>query len=196
MWCHMVTDYGSDGDTVIAAISPTYGLIYYEIKVTEQEEVFISRRKGSKKKKTGPKGVNREVFRSFLINLFARPPFATSPSSSSSSSFDSLSSIPVPSTPLTLLFDNVRMHLGDIADTIFQTGHVQQLLPAWSPALNPIEYVFSKWKLAYRALHAESEAAVDEAIRQAATTITPINCLHYFKHTQSLYAKCVDMYDL
>lgn len=36
---------------VIAAISPQLGLIYYEIKITEPDEEFISKRKGSKKTK-------------------------------------------------------------------------------------------------------------------------------------------------
>jgi transposase len=177
--------------SVIAAISPSYGLLYYEIKVTEPDEEFISKRKGSKKKKTGPRGVTREVFRNFLINLFSRPPFTDSASSASPSS-----SVPVSSTSLTLVMDNCRIHLGDINDTIFQTGHIQQLMPAWSPALNPIEYIFSKWKLAYRAHHADSESAVDEAIRASANTITPADCLHCFKHTQSLYANAVAMEDL
>jgi transposase len=177
--------------SVIAAISPSFGLLYYEIKLTKPDEEFISKRKGSKKKKTGPKGVTRDVFRSFLINLFTHPPFS-SPAAASSSA----SSIPVSSSPLTLVMDNCRIHLGDIGDTIFQTGHIQQLMPAWSPALNPIEYVFSKWKLAYRAHHADSEGAVDEAIRASAKSITPADCLHCFQHTQSLYAKAVAMKDL
>jgi hypothetical protein len=43
--------------SVIAAISPSFGLLYYEIKLTKPDEEFISKRKGSKKKKTGPRGV-------------------------------------------------------------------------------------------------------------------------------------------
>jgi transposase len=164
--------------TVIAALSPAHGLVHYEIKVTEPDTEFISKRKGSKKKKTRPKGVTRERFRSFLINLLAKAPFANS------------------STPFTLLFDNAKIHLGDIADTIFQAGYVQQLLPSYSPALNPIEYAFSKWKLAYRALHPDSEQAVDDAIHRTAPSITPANCQQWFVHTQSLYDKCLAMEDL
>lgn len=165
--------------TVIAALSPTHGLVHYEIKVTEPDTEFISKRKGSKKKKTRPKGVTRETFRSFLIHhMLAKAPFANS------------------STHFTLLFDNAKIHLGDIADTIFQAGYVQQLLPSYSPALNPIEYAFSKWKLAYRALHPDSEQAVDDAIHRTAPSITPANCQQWFVHTQSLYAKCLAMEDL
>ena len=133
--------------SVIAAISPVFGLFYYEIKLTEPDSVFLTRRKGSKKKKTSPKGVTRDTFRTFLINLFTRLP-------------------PSSSTPFTFLFDNARIHLGDIEELIFQTGYRRELLPAWSPALSPIEYTFSKWKLAFRTKHVESEAQVDEAIKE------------------------------
>jgi transposase len=164
--------------TVIAAISPTRGLVHYEIKVTEPDEEFISKRKGSAKKKTGPRGVTREIFRQFIINLFARSPFSDSP------------------TRFTLLCDNARIHKGDIDETIFQAGHSLQYLAAWSPELNPIEYAFSKWKLAYRALFPATEETVDEAIQSSAAQLTPQDCLHYFQHTQSMYAKAVNMEDL
>jgi hypothetical protein len=143
---------------VIAAISPARGLLYHAVHVTQPSEEFISRRKGSKKRKTGPKGVTRGVFRSFLIDLLARPPL--------SDRF----------TTFTLVLDNAAIHKGDIQETIFQVGHNCTFLPAWSPALNPIEYAFSKWKLAYRVHHAASEAAVDDAIKQAASSITPQDC--------------------
>jgi hypothetical protein len=147
--------------TVIAAISPTRGLLYFEIKVTEPDEEFISKRKGSKKKKkTGPKGVTRDVFRNFLIHLFEHPPFSNS------------------STTFKLLFDNACIHLGDIEDTIFQLGHAQQRLCAWSPELNPIEFIFSKWKLAYRVHYPPTDEEVDEAIRASASSITPTDCQH------------------
>jgi transposase len=114
--------------TVIAAISPVHGLLHYEIKVTEAEEVFV-RKRSKQKAKTAPRGVDRERFRAFLINLF-----------------DKLKLLPPlhPPSPFTLLFDNARIHTGDIQESIFQAGHQQQFIPAWSPELNPIEYVFSK----------------------------------------------------
>lgn len=163
--------------TVIAAISPVSGLLYYEIKLTEPDTAFLTRRKGSKKKKTAPKGVTRDTFRTFLINLFTKLPQSSS-------------------TPFTFIFDNARIHLGDIEELIFQAGYQQQLLPAWSPALNPIEYSFSKWKLAFRTKHVESEAQVDEAINETAKSITSTDCMSWFKHTQSLYAKCAALEDI
>jgi hypothetical protein len=72
--------------------------------------------------------VTRDVFRSFLIDLLARPPLSDR------------------STTFTLVLDNATIHKGDIKETIFEVGHTCMFLPARSPALNPIEYAFSKWK--------------------------------------------------
>ena len=79
---------------------------------------------------------------------------------------------------------------------VFQAGHEHQLLATWSPELDPIEYAFSKWKFAYRALHADSEAAVDDAIHTSSTSIKPQDCQRWFDHTQSLYPKWLALEDL
>jgi transposase len=160
--------------TVIAAISPTRGLIHYEIKCPEPDFTFASKRKGAKKLKTAPKGVTRDRFREFLIHLFPK----------------------LGNTHHTLVFDNARIHTGDIDETIFQAGHDQQRLPPWSCELNPIEYMFAEWKLAYRVLYPVSEQEVDEAIHQSAKSITPPQCNKSFEHTQSLYAQCIAREDL
>lgn len=174
--------------TVIAAISPVYGLVHYEIKVAEPEYEFLSKRKGSKKKKIKRKGVTRDIFRQFLLNLLELPMFH-SPSSSSSSS----SSSP---QKYIFIYDNARIHKGDIDELIFNSGHTPQPLCPWSPALNPIEYAFSKWKSSYRSLDHSTDELVDEAIRTSSHTITPSDCWHYFQHTKSLYSKCLALEDL
>jgi hypothetical protein len=110
--------------TVIAAIS----LLYFDIKITEPDEEFISQRKGSKKKKTGPKGVTRDIFCTFLIHLFEHLPFSNS------------------STTFTLLFDNALIYLGDIQETIFQAGHAQDASPPCR--LNtPNHCIIKRWHL-------------------------------------------------
>lgn len=170
----------SKNHSVIAALSPSRGLLYFEIKVSEPEEEFVSKR-SSKKKKPGPRGVTRDVFRSFLINLFA------------SSAFQSLSQ----SHPsLTLLFDNARIHKGDIDETIFQAGYNAAFLPPYSPELNPIELAFSTWKFAYRVHYPQLEEQVDPAIRASSASITPAKSLHDFAHTQSLYPACLALEDI
>ena len=166
--------------TLIAAISPTLGLLHYTIHVTQPSEEFVSKRKGSKKTKTGPKGVTRDIFRSFLIDLLAKLASAA------------------PHRRFTLVYDNARIHKGDIADVIFSAGHEAQPLPPWSPELNPIEYAFSTWKFAYRVHYPATEDAVDPAIRESAASITPAKCEHYFRidHTRSLYDACEALDDL
>jgi hypothetical protein len=168
----------SKNHSVIAAISPRYGLLHYQIKVTEPSEEFISKRKGSKKKKTRPKGVTRDIFRSFLLDLFHTPTFAAA------------------TQPFTLCFDNARIHTGDIADSIFEAGHIKASQPAWSPELNPIELVFNTWKAAYKPKFPDSDDAVDEAIKKSATVVTSTLCAGCFEHTKSLYPKVLALEDL
>jgi transposase len=164
--------------SVIAAISPTLGLLHFAIHATQPSDEFVSKRKGSKTKKTGPKGVTRDVFRSFLLELLALPHFSDA------------------SQQRTLVYDNARIHGGDIPDVIFSAGHTPQPLPPWSPELNPIEYAFSTWKLAYRVLCPATDDAIDPAIRQSAAAITPAKCQHDFDHTRSLYDACEALEDL
>ena len=139
---------------------------------------FKSKRKGSKKVKTQPKGVTRDVIRNFLLHLFDAPAVKSS------------------SSPFTLVLDNASIHKGDIPEVIFQVGHTPIFLPPYSPPLNPIEYAFSQWKMHYRAFYSASETEVDESIHKAATAITPADCQHYFDHAQSWYPKAVAMEDL
>jgi len=160
--------------TVIAGISPQRGLIHYEIRVPESDFTFTSKRKGAKKVKTPPQGVARDKFREFLIHLFPL----------------------LGNTPHTLVFDNARIHTGDIDEVIFQAGHAQLRLPPWSCELNPIEYIFGVWKLAYRIHYPVSEKDVDDAIRESAKSITPQICMRSFEHTQRLYPHCVAREDL
>jgi transposase len=164
--------------SVIAAISPSAGLLHFHIHTTQPDDEFVSKRKGSKKKKTGPRGVTRDIFRSFLLELLALPFFSAT------------------STKRTLLYDHAKIHKGDIPDVIFSSGHTPQPLSPWSPELNPIEYAFSTWKFAYRVHYPPDEASVDPAIRASAASITPANCLHWFEHTKHLYASCLALEDL
>jgi len=164
--------------SVIAAISPSAGLLHYHIHTTQPDEEFVSRRKGSKKRKTGPKGVTRDVFRSFLVELLALPFFHDS------------------GKQRTLLFDNARIHLGDIPDVIFSAGHTPQPLAPWSPELNPIEYAFSTWKFHYRVHYPATEDEVDPAIKDSAASITPARCQRWLEHTKRLYAACLALEDI
>lgn len=70
------------------------------------------------------------------------------------------------------------------------------MLPPYSPMINPIEYVFAKWKMQYRCCQHDYDDEVDNAIHQSANSITRADCMHYFQHTQSLYPKCAAMEDM
>lgn len=88
------------------------------------------------------------------------------------------------------------IHTGDIPDVVFNSGHARELLPPYSPVLNPIELAFCKWKIAFRQKQRANEEEVDRAIAEAAATITPANCANWFAHTQSFYERCERMEDL
>ena len=124
--------------------------------------------------------MTRDIFRSFLIELLAKIAAAA------------------PHRRFTLLYDNARIHKGDISDVIFSVGHEAQALPPWSPELNPIEYAFPTWKFNYRVncKYPATEEAIAPAIRESAALITPAKCQHYFDHTQSLYDACEALEDL
>lgn len=139
---------------------------------------FQSEKAVRQQRKTGKKGVTRDVFRTFVIELLQKPMF------SAAGAHDYL------------VCDNANIHKGDIDEVIFQAGHEQLFLPPYSCELNPIENVFSTWKLAYRVLFPATEEEVDEAIHRSATSITAQGCLHCFEHTRTLYAAALAMEDL
>ena len=122
--------------------------------------------------------MTRDIFRGFIVDLLAKLAAAA------------------PGRRFTLLYDNARIHKGDISDVIFSSGHAAQALAPWSPELNPIEYAFSTWKFAYRVHYSATEEAVDAAIRASAASITPVKCQHDFDHTRSLYDTCEALQDL
>jgi len=106
--------------TLIAALPPAHGLLHWSVHVTQPSEEFISNRKGSKKKKTGPKGVTRDIFRSFILTLLDLPLFH-SPNDSISAPAAASSATPASAQQFKLVMDNARIHKGDITDIIFST---------------------------------------------------------------------------
>ena len=168
--------------TLICAISPTHGVLHWQIHVTEPEEEFVSKGPGSEKKKTGPRGVTQDIFCGFLLSLLDLPLFHAQQKRKI--------------VPLKLVFDNARIHGDKAKEIIFGSGHEMVKLSPYSPALNPIEYAFSKMKFAFHSQPHDSDEEVDAAIQTALKAITPADCLHYFQHTQSLYPKCSALEDL
>lgn len=86
-------------------------------------------------------------------------------------------------TERTIIMDNVPFHKNEgIRSKIEGKGHTLHFLPPYSPFLNPIEEVFSKWKGIVRQKNCMTEDDLIENIEIASREITESNCAAYFHH--------------
>ena len=71
--------------------------------------------------------------------------------------------------------------------------HKLQFLPRYSPQLNPIELMFNQWKqyVKLRLNEASERIGLLSLIEEAANTITPSHCLHYYENVNRYYSDCL-----
>ena len=92
----------------------------------------------------------------------------------------------------TLVMDNVPFHRTQAVQThIRSRGHNVMYLPPYSPFLNPIENVFSKWKEAIRSRAPNSEEQLLEFIEEEYRSISTENCNGYFRHMLGMVTRCL-----
>lgn len=73
-----------------------------------------------------------------------------------------------------VVLDNLRSHKQQrVMASIEKAGGRVEFLPPYSPDLNPIEKMWSKFKSILRKLAARTSEALDEAIRVALESVTP-----------------------
>ena len=90
------------------------------------------------------------------------------------------------------VFDNLSFHKSeDIRLMIENNGHKLQLLPPYSPFLNPIENMFSKWKQYVKSQKPKSEEELMRYIEEGIRTISAENCLSFFQHMMGYIARCI-----
>ena len=95
-------------------------------------------------------------------------------------------------TNVVLVMDNVPFHKGEQVRTLVEShGHKVLYLPPYSPFLNPIENMFSKWKEYVRRERPENEAHLLELINMAASTVSADDCSAFFRHTMAFIARCL-----
>ena len=139
---------------IIAAISPIYGLFYFE-KRTET--------------------TNGENFRDFLENMHRNTP-------------------QLQQQGHIFVMDNAPPHIAKCVDEWFSmTHHKKELLPPYSPMLNPIEECFSKWKGLIKKENPGDEEDIAIAIDQCSAEISIDNCKQWFKHSTELLDNCLNM---
>ena len=82
-----------------------------------------------------------------------------------------------------VVMDNLGAHKVDgVRELIEQTGAALCYLPPYSPDLNPIEKCWAQVKQKLRQLKTRSVTALQEAIPEALSTISPQNAVNYFRH--------------
>lgn len=82
-----------------------------------------------------------------------------------------------------VILDNLSVHHRTDIRALFDAADCQLIfLPPYSPDFNPIELVFSKLKTRLRRLAARTQAALEDAIAEALTTISAQDAAHCFRH--------------
>jgi transposase len=82
-----------------------------------------------------------------------------------------------------VIMDNLGSHKGKaVRKAIRKAGAHLIFLPKYSPDLNPIEQVFSKFKHLLRKARARTADAVCDAIGQLLGAFTPQECANYFEN--------------
>ncbi|KRH93137.1 hypothetical protein M153_14410002817, partial [Pseudoloma neurophilia] len=82
-----------------------------------------------------------------------------------------------------IVIDNVRFHhSSNIRELILRAGHRLLYLPPYSPFLNPIENLFSKWKEIIQQMAPNNEQDLFSAINTASTQISNQNCRSFYNN--------------
>jgi hypothetical protein len=106
--------------------------------------------------------------------------------------FSSLSQLGL--TNRTLVMDNVAFHHAEtIRAQVVQHGHNLLFVPPYSPFLNPIENLFSKWKHLVCVAAPTSPERLIELINSSASEITPTDCHGFVDHMRVYFQRCFCM---
>lgn len=82
-----------------------------------------------------------------------------------------------------VVMDNLTPHkAAGVREAIESVGAELRYLPPYSPDFNPIENMWSKVKGKLRSMAARSIESLHDAIGTALATVTPSDCLGFFRH--------------
>ena len=91
-----------------------------------------------------------------------------------------------------IIADNVPFHKMNLMFECLQSkGHELVLLPPYSPQLNPIEEVFSKWNNLIKMSNPMNETTLLNAIRTSSEMITTTDIQGYVRHMREYLVKAV-----
>lgn len=92
-----------------------------------------------------------------------------------------------------LILDNVAFHKAQIVrEVVERSGHTLMFLPPYSPFLNPIENMFSKWKEAVRRSRPTDEHDLIQKVEAGSTLVTAEDCDGYFRHMIGFLTRCIN----
>ena len=93
--------------------------------------------------------------------------------------------------------DNVPFHKStSIRQFIENLGNRLLLLPPYSPFLNLIENMFSKWKQHIRQARPENEAVLFKLIEDGSRLIKPSDCASHYKHMITFLTMCINKQEI
>ena len=92
-----------------------------------------------------------------------------------------------------LVVDKVRFHSSDIVRERNELrGCTVKFLPAYSSHLNPIESLFSQWKLHLKSVLSKNEGELLAAINNICNIVNAGHCRNYIRHVHSNCLKIID----
>lgn len=90
------------------------------------------------------------------------------------------------------IMDNVAFHKTHvIIEAINNAGHRVIFLPPYSPFLNPLENMFSKWKQLIQNVRVTNENDLFNAIEDVSQMISMLDCNGYYRHMLSFIPRCL-----
>jgi transposase len=82
-----------------------------------------------------------------------------------------------------LIMDNCPIHKTASLRTLIQAqGHSVRFLPPYSPSLNPIEELFSKWKNSIKTRNCNSQEELLHYVNVCSRGITTTDCSNFYNH--------------
>lgn len=89
-----------------------------------------------------------------------------------------------------IIMDNASIHKNeDQRSFLEENGFELKFLPAYSPQLNPIEEVFSKWKHYIAQQNSSSINELYSSINSSASLISVSDCVGFYRHVRSFVLK-------
>lgn len=91
-----------------------------------------------------------------------------------------------------LIVDNCKFHAKpEVRTKIEEGGHTLWFVPPYTPHLNPIEEIFSKWKALMRAKNCKNQEDLFASLQSCSLLITSANCRSYYKHMEQFLEKAL-----